>query len=263
MIKNHSEKYWKKIYEKDSLDIFDNPICNSCRTENLEKKWHMGYPVPLNYVGKKFPSDYYKILFIGKESYGGHEINKSKKIDYFDYFSYKRTRDLYFNLDDDDYYSPFWGWAREITEEIIGKGDNSFHHIAWSNLIKCKLGNSDLEESSCILVGKRDKYCIQDAKWVFKEIKQLKPKNIIVFAGVDKTFRLARLFLGDEKFINVVDKNGKLSDRNLFFTHLKNGDQRIIVTNHPQYSHTSLKKKIINVVSNNDWSGSVSWNLPV
>lgn len=257
-----SERYRSKLYEQKSMNIFNNEICNTCRKENLDKKRHMGYPVPLNYIGENFSSDEYKILFIGKESYGGNEIHKGEILKDYDPFNYKRTRDLYFNLDEDDNYSPFWGWVCEITERVLRKGEDSFDHIAWSNLMKCKISNIDLDSSPCLLVGKRDKYCIQDAKWVFKEIKEIKPKNIVVFSGVDKDFRLAKLFLRNEDFINELDKSNKLTDRKLFFSHLRNGDQRIIITNHPQYSHPSLKEKIINVISNNDWSDSVEWQIP-
>lgn len=78
MKNNLSEQYWSKIYEPENIDIFDNPICNKCRKENLDKNHHMVNPVFLNYTSRNFLSNDYKILFIGKESYGDHEKHKNE-----------------------------------------------------------------------------------------------------------------------------------------------------------------------------------------
>lgn len=61
----------------------------------------MGHPTPLNYVGKFFPEDKYKILFVGIESYGGIELTKGETPQYND-FSNQRIGQLYYGFDDDE-----------------------------------------------------------------------------------------------------------------------------------------------------------------
>ncbi|MFE3846217.1 hypothetical protein ACFL1L_05110 [Thermoplasmatota archaeon] len=245
------KRIWKAIYE-DEINIFDNETCNSCR-KDIQIRAKMSHPVPLPYVGKDFFQDENNILFAGIESYGGLEL-KEKQNPKYDPFTLNRMNELYFELDKDKKgrrkYYPFWRWVRTISEEIIGKEDDSFHSIAYSNLLKCQARTYNLDDNEWECFESLCENCIKEIRWIHEEIKYLNPKNVVIFSGIGFDYYLAEMLLDGVRPIDIIDKENKITSRKLLFTDFIQGDQRYIITNHPRYSNQIIKERIIDILSN-------------
>ncbi len=266
--KNIACNFWNNAYMDN---IIDSKYCQDCRNYILsELKEHMSYPVPLPYIGEKFfDKNSRRILFVGIESYAGKELKLGGTPKY-DTFDDNWVAELYFTCDHGR--SPFWRWVKNIAESIIQKEEDSFRYIAWSNLLKCQARKINIDDSDFEPNEFLCRNCIQNARWIFKEIRELQPYNVIIFSGRKDGCFLSKIFLNDDRgiLIKKFDYSGydlpsrtlKIRKNRDLFTHLKIGEQRIILTNHPRGTPLEIRDEIIRIISDNDWSGAIDWQLP-
>lgn len=155
-----------KMY--DSLDIGKALTCLNCNdnTQNLSR------PVSFWFVGEKYSSSQYKLLFIGKNARGNPGMSKN---------SYLDSRDRADELWEGSW--PYWSYTRSISEELYGK--DSGDYIAYTNIMKCN--NSETIDTTSNLMKDN---CISRMQIIREEIKVLNPKNIVFLTskGYDDYF---------------------------------------------------------------------------
>lgn len=263
-------KLWKLLY-----DGFNDNVCRKCFTKVSATK-EMSNPQPIPYIGSDFGKDPFGLFFCGIETYCNDTRNQRPN-DKYDIFPVSQVESLYFEKEpESNNYSPFWKWVRTISERVLKpEFENPFNHIAYSNLIKCQSRSKgkDFRASQYELSSEIATNCIRKAGWVYREIRQIGAKNIIVFAGIQENFYLAKLFLNDEKkgkMISKFDYNQvnsrevmriKRKDKDLF-VQLRDREKRFIITNHPQGAPHEIRDEIVRIIRENDWTGSVEWSMP-
>jgi len=213
----------------------------------------MGYPEQIPFIGSKYESEPHRLMFVGIETYGNPE-RTSLDTDYEKSRFKTELIEEYFK----EKKKPFWRWVNEISTSVINSKDEDYvlSCIAYTNLHKCEVRLSDMDSSNYELDDMSFENCIRNQGWIFKEIEELKPKNVIVFAGRKDEGRLAKLFLGNEKLFSNFNYS-KYSDltskqlerwKNDVFIHLRDGDRRFIITNHPQGTSKIIRSKIIDLI---------------
>jgi len=275
LIRNRSNKeLWDRIYNG-----FDNKICNDC-CKQLSEHTEISYPQPIPYIGNNFNIDETRLMFVGIESYCNDPRTNCDKT-YYDKFPTEQVERLFFKKKESGVAnSPFWNWVREISTRVLSPERKhlceAFSRIAYSNLHKCQ----SRKKGSTMEVFCRSNYrinedlsrnCIQKAGWIYHEIEEIDAKNIIVFAGRKNDGLLARIFLGDDsrylkkfdysKYYLTPRTREMRKDRDVF-VHLKDGNRRFIVTNHPQGTPNEIQEEIIRIIKENDWSGAKAWKMP-
>lgn len=260
---------WSSLYNE-----FNSNVCSNCFKQASSNR-DMSNPQPMPYIGSDFGKDPFGLFFCGIETYSNFMRDECPNMKY-EIFPTSQVKSLYFERNPEkNNYSPFWKWVRTISEGVmVSEFGEPFKHIAYSNLIKCQSRPKgyDFLSSSYSLSCEIATNCVRKAGWIYRETKQIRAKNIIVFAGVKKEFYLARLFLNDLKgsLIRKFDYNSvnsreaireKRKGKDLFL-HLRDGDNRFIVTNHPQGTPHEIRDEIVRVIRENDWTGSMEWWMP-
>lgn len=259
ILKNRSNRIlWDSLYSG-----FNNIVCNEC-IEQVSQTRIMSNPQPIPYIGPNFGQDPYGILFYGIETWDNFPRIEGSKADY-NVFSTKQVEKLYF-----ENYSPFWFWVAAIAEKVLLPNFGfPFAHIAYSNLIKCQARKENNFYSPHYELSETSLNCIRKAGWIFREINRIGAKNIVIFSGIKKDFFLARLLLNMDNHIDItkfdyrnVTDSRKFDKRNDLFVHLKVGDIRFIITNHPSYTPQQIRDEIIRIIKENDWHSAVNWKMP-
>ena len=259
---------WDSLY-----DEFRSNICHSCFT-NVSLTRDMSYPQPIPYIGSDFGKDPFSIFFCGIETYCNSK--REERIgSRYDVFPAAQVESLYFEKEPEkNNYSLFWKWVRAISEGVLSEYKNPFAHIAYSNLVKCQSRpkGKNFCSSSYALSSETAANCISKAGWIYREIREIGAKNIIVFSGIKWKFYLARLFLDDEegKMIRKFDYDSVGSRQEIrekrkntdLFIHLRDENRRFIITNHPNYTPHEIRDEIIRIIRENDWGSSLEWKNP-
>ena len=261
---------WKLLYNG-----FSGNGCRKCFTEVSVTK-DTSNPQPIPYIGPDFGKDPFGLFFCGIETYCNDTRNQCPN-DVYDIFPTSQVESLYFEKEPKvNNYSPFWKWVRTISENLLKpEFENPFRHIAYSNLIKCQSRSKgkNFRDSKYELSSEIATNCIRNCGWIYREIRQIGAKNIIVFSGIQDDFYLARLFLNDEKegkMITKFDYNSVNSRESMrkerkdkdLFVHLRDGEKRFIITNHPQGTPHEIRDKIVQIIRDNDWTCSDGWRMP-
>ena len=257
-IDNISERYWSHIYE-GKFNIFDNKICKEC-IEQISSDNEMSSPQPLPFIGTKFSENSHKIMFVGKGTYS------NEKQDRYDIFETIDIKDLFLND-----IKPFWNWVREITESVLNieSKDDAFQYFAYSNLHKCQAASkgSDLDSSDYIIYETISENCIQKAGWIYREITEIKPRNVVLFLGYADDCYLSKLFIQNETGIETYDYSSYGLDSESFskgkIVQLRDGDRRFILTNHPRGTPTIIRDEIIRIIKEDDWTDAINWKMPI
>jgi hypothetical protein len=285
MKRNLSDKeLWNKIYAG-----FDNEVCRECCQQifSSSSAKYISKPQPMPYIGPDFYRSEHRLMFVGIETYGNWPPRKSlHKTGYKGEFGTAEVKRLFFEREKKEsgiIYSPFWRWVRTISTEVTSPTrdpQEAFRCIAYSNLHKCQVRDKPTKEifndSNYQLDELSFRNCIQRAGWIYKEIEEIGPKNIIVFAGYKEENLLARIFLGkryrtlsarartfhyNNSHLTLKDrKKGK--GRKDLFVHLRDGKRRFIVTHHPQGTPLVIRKEIIRIIGEGDWSTARVWKMP-
>lgn len=151
------------------LELGKNSICKKCVSINGSS---FSKPISIWKVGKNFPEDEYKILFVGKVARG----NTTKNI--IDGLFIDSTK-----LGDQLLTTckwPYWSYTRKIIENLYGTIETGKENVAFSNLIKCNSSMTTDKSENLI-----KKYCIDELKVIWREIEILRPKKIIFYTNWD------------------------------------------------------------------------------
>jgi hypothetical protein len=263
------ENLWNQIYNG-----FNNDVCKTCCNDILPVR-DMSKSQPIPYVGPSFGKDIYRLLFVGIETYDNEKRDNCEGAKYGE-FDTGQVRDLFFETNpEDNGYSPFWKWVKKISQDVLEMGpEDAFRHIAYSNLHKCQSWKKGWDPSSpnYQIMEELSINCIQKADWLYREIKKIEAKNIILFSGRRNDCLLARLFLNDNegglirKFdysrYNLDEKTLKKRSCRDLFIQLRDGARRFIVTNHPQGTPSEIRDEIVRIIKWDDWKNAIDWKLP-
>jgi len=249
-----NRELWNKIYDK-----FNSQICTNCRwyNETLNKRV-MSRPQPIPYIGCAYEKDKYRLMFAGMESYS----NEGSK-GLYSIFPVKRAKELYLGNNDNDSFSHFWEWVRQISSEVLKLPlEEAFNHIAYSNLIKCQARETleDFDNPTRIPYDSISINCIQRSRWIHKEIEEIDPYNVIVFTGVADQYFLSELFLNDPYHI-LIDLSLKYRENNKFLIYLNDGKRNYFITRYPKGSFNSLRKEIIEIIKGERKKKPLIWKL--
>ena len=263
MVKNFASKeLWNKIYNR-----FENEICKNC-FDCIPASRSMTFPEPIPFIGPNYFGSKHRLMFVGIETYSRKTKRESRDKIGYEKFKTEQIENLFYGKKESGIkYSPFWEWIRVISTKVFSTDlATAFSQIAYSNLHKCqarKIG-SDPDDSNYQLVKNLSRKCIKEAAWIFHEIEEIKPKNIIIFAGRKENCWLARLLLNnsDENILTKfnydnyklsIDDRRKRKNRDLF-VHIKDGDRRFIITNHPQGTPNEIREEIIKIIKQDYWT---------
>jgi hypothetical protein len=278
MIRNLSDKeLWNKIYSG-----FDIEICRECCQQIFSSSKYISKPQPIPYVGPDFRRSKHRLMFIGIETYGNWPPRKDCKKTGYCEFGTREVERLFFRKQikiSGIKYSPFWKWVKVISTEVTSPTKDpqeAFRRIAYSNLHKCQVRDgstkNDFNESSYQIDEVSFRNCIQKARWIYKEIEEIRAKNIVVFSGRTEENLFAKIFLGnsEDRTLKTFDYSNfgvtgkqlkKWKGRDLF-VHLRDGNNRFIVANHPQGTPEPVLKEIIRIIREDDWSTAETWKMP-
>lgn len=159
-IHNPTEEKLLAMYER--IGMGNCRTCSICR-DNVE---NLSPPVTAWGVGNNFTNEHKKILFVGKNARGYF----SKPLNGKFHEVFDDSRQLWQNS------WPYWSYTREITGKIFG--DDSFEHIAFTNLVKCN--NSPDKDTTPDLIKRN---CIRDLKVFSEEVKIIRPTHIIFYTS--------------------------------------------------------------------------------
>ena len=207
-------------------------------------------------------------MFVGIETYGNIPRHSLKTSYDEGKFGENRTWE-HFEGRNGDGRGAFWRWLREITKRIYDNDNLEYlmSKIVYTNLHKCQVrpGKNATEDefdvSKYYLEPNSLKHCIQDARWIHKEIDYLNPKNIVIFSGRKYDGLIARILyesLGGKpneityfpyRNYGITPNEQKKKD---IFMHFKDAHaRRYIITNHPQYTSPLIKEEIIKIIKQN------------
>ena len=220
---NSTEEKLLTMYER--IGMGNCRTCSICHA-NIE---NLSIPFTAWCVGNNFNNENKKILFVGKNARGGYDIPKSVKfLNVFDhgrwFWKPENWRETWGVAQ-----PSYWNYTREITGKIFG--DNSFEHIAFTNLVKCN--NSPNKDTTSDLVKRN---CICDLKVFSKEAKIIRPTHIIFYTSwyydgyiqhafeTFKTLNEARKKIG-AKYVPWGNAEATIDALKI----------RVLVTGHPQY----------------------------
>lgn len=173
--------------------------------------------------------------------------------------------DLFFNNT-----KPFWHWVREISKYVfnVETDQEAFPYFAYSNIHKCQAAKNkkSLYNYDYVIQKELSKNCVQKAGWIYREINEINPKNVILFLGYAKDCYLAKIFIQNKEDVNTFDyslyglksktfKHGKIIQ-------LREGNRRYILTNHPQGTPIKTLEEIKRIIKTNDWTGAIPWKMP-
>lgn len=263
---------WNELYSG-----FKKQDCVNCYKQISSFNNHkvISFPQPIPYIGPDFHKNLYGLVFVGIESYNNEVRHKLEMTRYYPFESIEDNpeqasseyiKQLFYGKANPK--SQFWKWVKYISEEILGK-ENAFRQIAWTNLLKCQCRkgitlDSDKFEAHQDLIEN----CIRELGYIFREIQKIKAKNIIVFSGRRDNSILARYFLNDSegKLLRKFDYSSyPLSDYELkirkdrdLFIHIKNGNKRFIITNHPRGTPILIRDQIVKIINNNIIDNSIT-----
>lgn len=177
------EKSLFEMYKEYNIGSIKNPHCRMCKDFCINRGiiQNLAGPISAFHIGKNFPSDKYKIAFVGKNTWYGidsYRMDKRKDSEICDARDFGLHSLQHLTLKR----SPFIDMITDFNETLYGKS-NSFDEIAVTNLIKCNTkGEDDISDD------KTDQYIIKKCLkcGVFeKEIAVLHPKRVIFFTGPD------------------------------------------------------------------------------
>lgn len=253
------------LSNKDLWDLlyngFTNDVCRDCCSHLLSSR-DMSMPQPIPYIGPSFGKDNYRLLFVGIETYGNKKRDNCKEIIY-DEFGTDQVKSLFFETNPkENGYSIFWKWVKKISEDVLEtESKEAFKHIAYSNLHKCqsRRKGGNMFSRRYEICKELSQNCIQEVGWLYREIRKIEPMNVILFSGRRREYLLARLFLHDNegKLTKSRWRNGKD-----LCIHLRAGDRRFIITNHPLGTPLEIRDKIIRIIKDNDWKNAIDWKMP-
>ena len=134
---NQTEEKLLAMYERIGMGTC--PSCRSCHGAIT----NLSPPITAWGVGNNFCNERKKILFVGKNARG--YFPKPMNGNFHEVFN--DGRQLWQGS------WAYWSYTREITKKIFG--DDSFEHIAFTNLVKCndspdKDTTTDSIKSNCI-----------------------------------------------------------------------------------------------------------------
>lgn len=216
-IHNPMEEKLLAMYER--IGMGNCRTCSICR-DNVE---NLSPPVTAWGVGNNFTNEHKKILFVGKNARGYF----SKPLNGKFHEVFDDSRQLWQNS------WPYWSYTREITGKIFG--DDSFEHIAFTNLVKCN--NSPDKDTTSDLVKRN---CICNLKVFSEEVKIIRPTHIIFYTSwyydeyIPRTFDTFNVLFNGKKKIGAnnapwLEAKAKLNDWETF----------VLRTRHPQYAKKS------------------------
>ena len=202
--------------------------CQSCHAtiENLSP------PVSAWGVGNNFVNEDKKLLFVGKNARG--------------YFDQPANGNFHEAFDDGRWLwepsnwrknwgtsSAYWTYTRTITGKIFG--DDSFDHIAFTNLVKCN--DSATTDTTSNFVKDN---CLKRLKVLSQEIKIIRPTHLIFYTGWKYDGYILRFFFDTLKIFN--DARKKIGAKYVPWTTgiatIDGLKIRVLIAGHPQ----NLKK---------------------
>ena len=164
---NPTEEKLLAMYER--IGMGHCRTCSICRA-NVE---NLSPPVTAWGIGNNFNNEHKKILFVGKNARGYYDRHEKFCVAFDDgrwLWEPKNWRETWGTS------SAYWTYTREITGKIFG--DDSFEHIAFTNLVKCN--NSPDKDTTTDLVKRN---CIGNLKIFSKEVKIIRPTHIIFYTS--------------------------------------------------------------------------------
>ena len=211
---NTIEEELLKMYKR--IGMGNCPTCSSCHN----KIKNLSSPVTAWGVGNNFYNEHKKILFVGKTARGYFE---NPERGYF-HKAFDDGRWLWENVG-----WAYWNYTREITGKIFG--DDSFEHIAFTNIVKCN--NSAGEDTTTDFVKEN---CIRQMRILAEEIKIIRPTHIIFYTGwyydtyIPQAFDTFKILFDGRKIIGAKNVSWRECTSTL-------ADLEICVlrTGHPQY----------------------------
>lgn len=158
----------------EALRVGEAPICAECREEASGR---LSSPLLPWSVGKKFSSDQYRLLFVGKtdrglqgESIGGFRDRRDRAREHFLDKSW-----------------PFWSYTREIAEQLYElPADEAFEHVAMTNLVKCN--DSDGADKT---PDARVHRCVNELGAFMAELEIINPARVIFYTGEHRSYARA------------------------------------------------------------------------
>ena len=175
-----------EIFE-DKLNIPNNAICIGCDSS---------YKQPLLpwQIGSNFFTPEGGIFIAGKPHRGvPGDVLDSGIID-----GREVGKHLFFNES-----WPYWSYTKEALNAIYHSPENSWEHIAFSNIVKCT--NTDSTDKTTWDCAKK---CITENKVIFEEIELLKPRKVVFFTWSMHRNLLTEIPFAIEKTIeNITDSN--------------------------------------------------------
>jgi len=214
----------RRMYRK--LKFRTNKVCKECQPKHKN-------PLSIWHVGSKFAKDKHKILFVGKTGRG--PWGKRNKSGYV-CETRNEVNERFFKCT-----NAYWGYTRKILSIIYGTPENGWDRIAFSNIIKCTDTKTEDKtkksvKNNCIL-----KLCV-----IQKEIKILKPKNVIFFTGkkydeqIDNLFDKLKVFFKAQKVVTLkkILPSGKGNslkyDQKALLDKRGKWIMRFLITSHPE-----------------------------
>ena len=164
-----SESAIFKLYR--SLDLWTNPVCRQCRSDAAPE---LSGPIGVWQVGRKYESDAYRLLLIGKNARGTIFGNVDEQLEEQGFIDGT-------GFADESIYKKrwaFWHYQTSIIERLFGSIDEGWERVACTNLIKCN-NSMGIDTTSF----ETAKHCLDQLGVVWKEIDILKPLTIILFTG--------------------------------------------------------------------------------
>lgn len=204
------------------IEIGKSPTCRRCIAARREAGRICYGPHSLWHAGKRFQSDKYRVLFVGKCA--GGEVGEPTS------YGFRDTR-----KDAADYFmgnpSAFWRYTRTICGEVFGNEDEAWERIAMTNLVKCH--NQDAGGKNRNPTKKMQDCCLKQMGVFWKEIKILQPRLIVFYTGEGFDRCIDPYRTGDD-FRDIADRQDPLWWHRAF---LKNGriSQEFLRTAHPGF----------------------------
>jgi hypothetical protein len=148
-----------ELYQKE-LDIPNNEICKTCDSSFKQPL------LPWN-IGEKYFTEKGRIFIAGKP----HRGTPGNLIDNTIIDGRARGKELFLKKN-----WPYWNYTKIILNNIFHSSEESWKHIAFSNVVKCtSTNNQDKTSLECA------EHCIIHNKVIFKEIELLQPRKVLFF----------------------------------------------------------------------------------
>jgi len=180
-----------ELYE--SLKLWSNPICMKCRSS---AKTDLCGPVGIWQLGDDFFNDPNRLVFIGKTARGDLHNEAEQQLKSRGFIDGTEKADLWI----EEKWSAYWHYTAAIIEKLYGSIEIGWKKIAFTNLVKCN-NSMDIDNTT----HETSNYCLNELGVVWKELKIIKPKNIVIFSH-DQYDRYIETFLSNFHHVEIEDK---------------------------------------------------------